>query len=71
MKRGLAASTWSVYSIFPANLMRTLAGVFVAMTSAVRTSCWVPSMSNCRVAPLLRTSMVTGAPITKGRFTSP
>lgn len=58
-------------SDFPAMNIRAAVGVSGAVMLAVLTSCWLPSMLNCRVAPSVRTSMVTLAPITSGRFTSP
>ena len=59
------------YSLFPAILIRMAAGVLATVMSAVSTSRGVPSMLNVSVAPSLRTSMVTGAPMTSGRLTSP
>lgn len=47
--------------------MRTAAGIAGTVMSAVLICCWLPSISNCSVAPSLRTSIVTGGYASGGR----
>ena len=65
------AMSYCIMSTFPAMNIRVAAGVGATVMSAVFTSCCVPSMLKVNDAPSGRTSMVTGAPMTSGRLTSP